>query len=42
MSCAAGDLYGTGRADIVVGNFSGDAKKPPVTIWRNQGTKGKR
>ncbi|OWK39755.1 FG-GAP repeat domain-containing protein [Fimbriiglobus ruber] len=35
--CAAGDLYGTGRADIVVGNFSSMTTDHPVTIWKNLG-----
>jgi hypothetical protein len=36
VSCAAGDLYGSGRQDIVVGNF-GSAAEGPVTIWKNLG-----
>jgi hypothetical protein len=35
--CAVGDLYGTGRLDIVIGNFSGLTSDHPVTIWKNQG-----
>jgi hypothetical protein len=35
--CAVGDLYGTGRQDIVVGNFSSPKSDHPVTIWRNLG-----
>ncbi len=42
VSCAAGDLYGTGRADIVVGNFGSAKAKHPVVIWRNRGVKGGR
>jgi FG-GAP-like repeat len=37
--CVAGDLYGTGRQDIVVGNFSSPKTDHPVTIWRNMGPK---
>lgn len=37
VTCAAGDVYGTGRADIVVGNFSSRATDHPVTIWKNLG-----
>jgi hypothetical protein len=35
--CAAADLYGTGRADLVVGNFSAPGTDHPVTIWKNLG-----
>lgn len=35
--CAAGDLYGTGRTDIVVGNFSAPTATHPVIIWKNLG-----
>ena len=41
VSCAAGDLYRSGRADIVVGNFGAAKAKYPVTIWRNRGAKGR-
>src|SRR5205807_1633646 len=37
VTCAVGDLYGTGRLDIVVGNFSSLATDHPVTIWKNLG-----
>lgn len=40
--CAVGDLYGTGRQDIVVGNFSRPTSDHPVTIWRNLGPGSKR
>jgi hypothetical protein len=35
--CVAGDLYGTGRPDVVVGNFSSTTTDHPVTIWKNLG-----
>ncbi len=35
--CAAGDLYRTGRPDVVVGNFSSTTTGNPVTIWKNLG-----
>ena len=35
--CVVGDVYGTGRKDIVVGNFSRLTSDHPVTIWRNTG-----
>jgi hypothetical protein len=37
VTCAAGDLYGTGRMDVVVGNFSPNAAAPAITIWKNEG-----
>ncbi|HKB01361.1 MAG TPA: VCBS repeat-containing protein, partial [Gemmataceae bacterium] len=40
--CVVGDLYGTGRQDIVVGNFSSPKSDHPVTIWRNMGRTGGR
>ena len=39
VTCAAGDLYGTGRMDLVIGNFRTDQPLPPVTIWKNLGRK---
>lgn len=35
--CVAGDVYGTGRQDIVIGNFASPKTDHPVTIWRNMG-----
>lgn len=37
VSCVAGDLFGTGRADLAIGYYGLDEKQPPVTIWRNLG-----
>jgi hypothetical protein len=37
--CLAADLYGTGRADIAVGNFSSPTTDHPVSIWKNLGKK---
>jgi hypothetical protein len=37
VTCVAGDVYGTGRADLVIGNYVGSGEAPPVTIWRNEG-----
>ncbi len=37
--CVAADLYGTGRDDLVVGNFSSPTTDHPVTIWKNAGKK---
>jgi hypothetical protein len=36
-TCVAGDIWGTGRIDLVVGNFDSRATDRPVTIWRNLG-----
>jgi hypothetical protein len=36
-SCAAGDLYGTGRADLVVGTFTSTKVDHAVTVWKNLG-----
>jgi hypothetical protein len=36
-TCAVGDLYGTGRLDVVVGHFSSPTTEQPVTIWKNLG-----
>ena len=35
--CAVGDLFGSGRADVVVGNFSAPDTTAPVTVYRNRG-----
>lgn len=37
--CAAADLYGTGRLDLVIGNFSSTTTNHPVAIWKNGGKK---
>jgi len=37
--CAAGDLYGTGRMSLAVGNFSSTTSTDPVAVWRNLGGK---
>jgi hypothetical protein len=39
VACAIADLYATGRADLVVGNFSSVTTDHPVAIWRNRGKK---
>ncbi len=35
--CAAADLYGSGRPDLIIGNFSSPTTDHPVTIWKNRG-----
>jgi hypothetical protein len=37
VTCALGDLYGTGRLDLVAGNFSAPKAERPVEVWRNLG-----
>jgi hypothetical protein len=37
VTCAVGDIYGTGRLDVAVGNFSLDRSLPALTIWKNMG-----
>ncbi|HZT79907.1 MAG TPA: VCBS repeat-containing protein, partial [Gemmataceae bacterium] len=40
VSCAVGDVYGTGRQDLVIGNFTMlDAQKMDhaLTVWKNLG-----
>jgi hypothetical protein len=38
VSCAVGDVYGSKRNDLVVGNFwTRTDKRPPLYIWRNLG-----
>lgn len=39
VSCAAGDVFGTGRIDLVVGNYSLAPATHALSIWRNQGKK---
>jgi hypothetical protein len=36
VTCAAGDVTGRGRPDLVVGNFGFDVGRP-VTVWENLG-----
>jgi hypothetical protein len=39
VTCAIGDLYGTGRQDLVTANFSSVKMNHAVTIWKNLGRK---
>jgi hypothetical protein len=36
-ACALGDVFGNGRLDLVIGNYTGTQEGPPVTIWKNLG-----
>ncbi len=40
VSCAVGDVFGSGKLDIVTGNFTTQSLKNSITIWQNLG-KGK-
>lgn len=37
VTCAAGDIFATGRIDLVIGNFVYRPGSPAIAIWRNQG-----
>jgi hypothetical protein len=38
VTCAAGDIYGTGRTDLVTGTFMGSkGTAEELTIWKNMG-----
>jgi hypothetical protein len=41
VSCAAGDLFGTGRVDLVTGNFT-LSPSPALTLWKNAGKSSQR
>jgi hypothetical protein len=37
VTCAAGDIFGSGRADLVIGNFTSVKLDHAITFWKNQG-----
>jgi hypothetical protein len=37
VTCAAGDVFGTGRVDLVTGNFLATPSEHALTIWKNPG-----
>ena len=37
VSCAVGDVFGSGKQDIVTGNFLSTSVEHAITIWKNQG-----
>jgi hypothetical protein len=39
VTCAVGDLYGTGRKDFVTGNFVSTKADHSIAIWKNLGRK---
>jgi hypothetical protein len=38
VTCVAGDVFGTGRIDLVTGTFVSTEADHAITIWKNQGT----
>ncbi|HEY1860380.1 MAG TPA: VCBS repeat-containing protein, partial [Gemmataceae bacterium] len=41
VTCAAGDIFGSGRNDLVIGNFFSGKAENAVTIWKNLGRKAR-
>jgi hypothetical protein len=37
VTCAIGDIFGTGKQDVVTGNFLSTPTDHAITIWKNQG-----
>jgi hypothetical protein len=37
VTCAAGDVFGTGRVDLVTGTFASAPAEHAITLWRDQG-----
>jgi len=37
VTCAAGDVFGTGKVDLLTGNFVFDRAESALTIWKNLG-----
>ncbi len=37
VSCVLGDVFGTGRLDILIGGFARPARSPGATLWHNEG-----
>ena len=37
VTCVVGDVFGTGRPDLVLGNFTSTPLEHSVTFWKNQG-----
>jgi hypothetical protein len=41
VTCAAGDIFGTGKIDLVTGNFMSPRLTQSVSVWKNQGRREK-
>ncbi|HZV06108.1 MAG TPA: FG-GAP-like repeat-containing protein [Gemmataceae bacterium] len=41
VSCALGDVFSSGKLDLVTGSFSFDGSKHAISIWQNLGTASK-
>lgn len=39
VTCAVGDVFGTGKTDIVTGSFVSEQVEQAITIWKNQGVR---
>jgi hypothetical protein len=37
VSCAVGDIFGSGRPDLVTGSFASESPERALTIWKNLG-----
>jgi hypothetical protein len=37
VTCAAGDIFGTGRTDLVVGQYCSNPCAYAITVWKNEG-----
>jgi hypothetical protein len=37
VTCAAGDIFNTGRTDLVVGQFCSMECAYAITVWKNEG-----
>jgi hypothetical protein len=37
LTCVAGDVFATGKVDLVTGGFNSASAEHPVTVWKNPG-----
>jgi hypothetical protein len=42
VTCCAGDIFGTGRIDLVTGHFLNRPSDQAITIWKNRGLERKK
>ena len=40
VTCIVGDVFGSGKLDLVTGTFSSGSSKHAITIWKNLGAFG--